>query len=60
LADVFDALLSVRPYKPAWPLDKTLAYIRNNKGRHFDPRLTEEFLSILSDCLAVRDEFRDD
>jgi putative two-component system response regulator len=60
LADVFDALLSVRPYKPAWSLDKTLEYIQESKGRHFDPQLTDEFLRILPDCLAVREEFRDE
>jgi putative two-component system response regulator len=60
LTDVFDALLSIRPYKPAWSLDDTLAYIKENKGRHFDPQLAEEFLQILPECLAVREEFRDE
>jgi putative two-component system response regulator len=60
LADVFDALLSVRPYKPAWSLEMTMEYIRGAKGGHFDPRLIEEFLRILPDCLAVREQFRDD
>jgi putative two-component system response regulator len=60
LADVFDALLSVRPYKPAWSLEKTMEYIRASKGKHFDPRLIEELLRILPDCLAVREQYRDD
>jgi len=60
IADVFDALLSVRPYKPAWPIEQTLQYITDNSGSHFDPRLIESFLRILPQCLAVRDQYRDD
>lgn len=37
VADVFDALTSRRPYKEAWPLDRALATIRADVGRHFDP-----------------------
>ncbi len=60
IADVFDALLSVRPYKPAWSIEKTMQYINDNSGSHFDPRLIETFLRILPECLAVRDQYRDD
>jgi len=45
LVDVFDALRSDRPYRPAWPLDKTLAHIRSLSGSHFDPDLVEPFLA---------------
>ena len=44
LADVFDALTSDRPYKKAWPLEETYAYIREQSGRHFSPALIEIFL----------------
>jgi putative two-component system response regulator len=37
LADVFDALMSVRPYKPAWSLDAARRMIEEGSGRHFDP-----------------------
>ena len=37
LADVFDALISERPYKPAWSHDDAVAYVRDQAGRHFDP-----------------------
>jgi two-component system response regulator RpfG len=37
LADVFDALISERPYKPAWPHEAAVAYVRENAGRQFDP-----------------------
>lgn len=46
VADVFDALTSVRPYKQAWPLDRTLDYLRAQSGMHFEPRLIEAFLDL--------------
>lgn len=39
LADVFDALTSVRPYKAAWPMDKALECINEQAGTHFDPQV---------------------
>ncbi len=44
LADVFDALLSRRPYKPAWGFDETLAYIESQSGRMFDPQCVQALL----------------
>jgi two-component system, response regulator RpfG len=46
VADVFDALTSVRPYKEAWSIDKALDYIREESGKHFDPDLVTALLSI--------------
>ena len=43
VADVFDALTSARPYKPAWPLDAAFDYLREQKGRHFDPQCVNAF-----------------
>ncbi len=60
VADVFDALLSTRPYKKAWSLEETVAEIRAQSGHHFDPRCTTSLLEFLPDCLAVRDKYRDD
>ena len=40
-ADVFDALLSPRPYKPAWSFEAALAYMRVQRGRLFDPRCVD-------------------
>lgn len=45
IADVFDALMSKRPYKRAWSIEESLAYIAENSGRHFDPRCVEAMLA---------------
>jgi len=46
IVDVFDALLSSRPYKEPWTLADALAEIREQRGRHFDPDLVDAFLGI--------------
>jgi putative two-component system response regulator len=46
VADVFDALSHARPYRPAWTIDATLAEIERLRGIHFDPWLTDLFLSL--------------
>lgn len=43
--DVWDALTSHRPYRPAWSNEKALDYIREQSGRHFDPEIIEVFLT---------------
>ncbi len=45
--DVFDALTSDRPYRKAWSKEKTLAYIQEQSGKHFDPQVVRVFLEIL-------------
>ncbi|MGX7707221.1 HD-GYP domain-containing protein [Methylobacterium sp. Gmos1] len=45
VADVFDALTSDRPYKRAWTLEATHAFLRREAGVHFDPAVVEAFLS---------------
>jgi putative two-component system response regulator len=44
ICDVFDALVSERPYKAAWTVAKALEEIRSLSGRSFDPRLVELFV----------------
>ena len=41
VADVFDALISERPYKEAWPVDKAVALIEMESGKHFDPQVVQ-------------------
>lgn len=47
VVDVWDALLSERPYRPPWPREKTLAYLREQSGKHFDPEAVAAFLKII-------------
>jgi cyclic di-GMP phosphodiesterase len=47
VADVFDALMSERPYKRAWSLGETLEEIKCQSGRQFDPRVVEAFLKVV-------------
>lgn len=49
LVDVWDALTSDRPYRPAWPAEKSLAFIAAQSGKRFDPRLTAEFLKMMAE-----------
>jgi putative two-component system response regulator len=44
IVDVFDALISRRPYKDSWPVERALSYIHEQKGKHFDPSIAETFL----------------
>ncbi len=49
VADIYDALIHERQYKPAWPKEKALALIREENGRHFDPTVVEAFLALVED-----------
>jgi len=46
VADVFDALASDRPYRPAWPEEKARAYIQEQAGQQFDPQVVEVFVEL--------------
>ena len=45
IADVFDALISKRCYKDAYPIDEAFDIIKSESGTHFDPKLVDVFLS---------------
>ena len=47
LVDVYDALISNRPYRGAWSKDDTIRYIADQSGKHFDPRIVPEFLNLV-------------
>ncbi len=49
VVDVFDALTSDRPYRPAWPRERALAYIRAESGRHFDPAVVTAFFEVVGE-----------
>jgi HD-GYP domain-containing protein (c-di-GMP phosphodiesterase class II) len=47
VVDVWDALTSDRPYRPAWSQDEALAYIREQSGKHFDPQVVDLFFKVV-------------
>jgi len=49
VVDVWDALLSDRPYRAAWSKRDTLKYIREQSGKHFDPEVVDVFLRLITD-----------
>jgi PAS domain S-box-containing protein len=51
LADVWDALTSDRPYRPAWKKEEAIRYIQEQSGKHFDPTLVPAFLAIVRNSL---------
>jgi putative two-component system response regulator len=57
VADVFDALTSERPYKKAWPIDKAIAYMHDEAGRHFDPAVIECFKASLPQFLEIHQRY---
>jgi HD-GYP domain-containing protein (c-di-GMP phosphodiesterase class II) len=48
VVDVWDALLTDRVYRKAWPREKVIDYIREQAGHQFDPRVAEEFLRLVN------------
>ncbi len=47
VVDVYDALTSDRPYRPAWIKEEALKYISTNSGTHFDPHVADAFLKLI-------------
>ena len=47
IVDVYDALTSDRPYRKGWPREKTVDYIREQSGTHFDPQVVDVFLKMI-------------
>ncbi len=60
LADVMDALLSRRPYKPAYSLDKTFSIIQSDSGRHFDPDLVEALWAVQDQIIQIKNQFSEE
>jgi HD-GYP domain-containing protein (c-di-GMP phosphodiesterase class II) len=47
--DVFDALTSDRPYRPAWSKEQAVDYIKGQAGKHFDPRVVDVFNAMIGE-----------
>ena len=59
LADVFDALISKRAYKPAFPLDRATAIITEGRGAHFDPDVVDAFIGHLDEFATIAARYAD-
>jgi putative two-component system response regulator len=59
VADVYDALISRRVYKPPFSREKSVAIIREGRGTHFDPDAVDAFLEIEAEFAAIADRFAD-
>lgn len=59
LADVFDALVSVRPYKKAWSVPEAIALFESEKGKHFDPMVVDAFKRVLPKVLEVKERLKE-
>jgi response regulator RpfG family c-di-GMP phosphodiesterase len=53
VCDVFDALISDRPYKQAWTVDQALEEIKRERGGHFEPRLVDAFEATFRDMVQI-------
>lgn len=59
VADVFDALGSERVYKKPWVINDILAYFKEERGKHFDPKLVDILFEHLDEFLEIREKFSD-
>jgi len=59
VADVFDALSTKRPYKPAFPLPKCFEILEEGRGKHFDPRVLDAFLGAKDQVVEVQIRYAD-
>jgi putative two-component system response regulator len=57
IADVFDALVSPRPYKKAWEVQEAVEHIKSEAGKHFDPEVVKAFVKALPDIERVKEEY---
>ena len=59
IADVYDALISKRPYKPPFTHEEGVSFIARNKGTHFDPDVVEAFLKVHEEFRKIASELPD-
>lgn len=60
VADVYDALITKRVYKPAFPYDKAIKMILEGRDTHFDPRIVDALLQIEGRFIEIANNFADD
>jgi two-component system response regulator RpfG len=59
VADVFDALTTVRPYKKAWSMQEALDHIKSQSGQHFDPDCVHAFMMRLDEVAQIMQDYTD-
>jgi len=59
LADVFDSLGAEKPYRKAWTIEKIMAYLEEQKGKHFAPDLVDLLLANLEEFLKIKKQHPD-
>lgn len=59
IADVYDALISRRVYKPSFPHEKAISIMAEGRGSHFDPDMLDAFLEISEQCRTVAEKYAD-
>lgn len=52
VADAFDAMMSERPYKAPFPLEKAFALIKEDRGTRFDPQVVDAFFNVDTEIIA--------
>ena len=60
LADVYDALVMDRVYRPAIPEPEALSMMTSNRGTHFDPRIFDRFVALLPKIRRIKQEVQDE
>jgi len=59
IADVFDALVSHRPYKVAWSFQNAISLLEEEKGKHFDPELVDLFIQSIDEIQEIYNQFKE-
>ena len=59
VADVYDALIAERVYKPAYSHEQAVEIIRYGRGSHFDPEMVDAFLTLSEEFLRITQQFAD-
>lgn len=57
IADVFDALTSIRPYKKAWSFEEAINFLNEQKNKHFDPVFIDIFIDSIDEVKEIYKKF---
>jgi len=59
IADVFDALISKRPYKEPFSIEKSFGIIKESRGSHFDPDVVDAFFAVENEILTIKEKYKE-